>query len=234
VTLRTRRFANERVAVLVGLGVASALCVALELLREVHYGGVELRFMLWNLFLAWIPLLLGLLIYDRYKLGTPLLRLAPWALFWLLFLPNAPYTVTDFIHLAPGRVAPLWFDGATLSAFAWTGLLLGFVSIYLVHAVARHRFGPRVAWCGVFAVFALVSAGVYLGRFLRWNSWDLVLQPGRRLAQLSGHLTDPVSVARAGALTLLLTCLLTAAYFSFYVLVGVRLGNVARPPAHRK
>ena len=233
-SIRPRRWANERVAVLVGLGLASVLCVGLELVREVHYGGIGLRFMLWNLFLAWIPLLLALLIYDRYRDGARLIRLAPWAVLWLLFLPNAPYTLTDFIHLAPGRAAPLWFDGAELSAFAWTGLLVGFVSVYLVHAVARHRFGPRVAWAGVFVVFALVSAGVYLGRFKRWNSWDLIFKPGRRLAQLYAHLGDPAAVARASLLTLLFAALLTTAYLVFYVLVGVRLGSVARPNTGRE
>jgi uncharacterized membrane protein len=234
VSIRTRRWANERIAVLAGLGLASALCVALELLREAHYHGIGLRFMLWNLFLAWIPLLVALLIYDRYRQGARLSRLAPWALLWLLFLPNAPYLLTDFIHLAPGRVAPLWFDGAELSAFAWTGLLLGFVSTYLVHAVARHRFGPRPAWCGVFCVFALVSAGVYLGRFKRWNSWDLLVKPGRRIAQLYAHLSDPAALARASMITLLFAALLTTAYFVFYILVGARLGNVARPNARRE
>jgi uncharacterized membrane protein len=234
VSIRTRRWANERIAVLVGLGLASVLCLALEFVREAHYHGYGMRFMVWNLVLAWVPLLLAVLIYDRYRLGRPLLRLAPWALLWLLFLPNAPYTLTDFIHLAPGRAAPLWYDGAMISAFAWTGLLLGFVSIYLVQAVVRHRFGSAVSWCGVFGVFALVSVGVYLGRFKRWNSWDLLVRPGRRLAQVAAHLSDPTALGRAMALTLVFTGLLTAAYFAFYVLVGVRLENVARPNAGRE
>jgi uncharacterized membrane protein len=228
VPLRTRRYANERVAVLAALGIASVFCVLLEGFRELHYQGAGLRFMLWNLILAWVPLVLALLVYDRYRTGTPVVRLVPWAVLWLLFLPNAPYTTTDFVHLAPGRLAPLWYDGLLLSAFAWTGLLLGFISIYLVHAVARHRFGPRAAWYGVVGSFALASVGVYLGRFKRWNSWDLLVQPGKRFGQLAAHLTDPVSLARATALTVALTCLLTAAYFSFYVLVGVRLNPEPR------
>jgi len=117
----------------------------------------------------------------------------------------------------------LVFDGVTLSAFGWTGLLLGFVSIYLMHAVARHRFGARAAWYGVFVVFGLVSAGIYLGRVMRWNSWDLIVQPGRRIAELAAHMTDPGAVARATAITLVCAAALTVAYFVFYVLVGVRL-----------
>src|SRR5439155_15195728 len=117
------------------------LCLAVELFREHHYTAYGFRFLIWNLILASIPLLLALLVYDRYRRGTPLLRLTPLLVLWLLFLPNAPYIVTDFVHLSATSRAPLWLDGVELSAFAWTGMLLGFVSLYLLHAVARHRFG---------------------------------------------------------------------------------------------
>ena len=221
--IRTRRYANERLVVLAGLGLASLLCVSLELMRELRFGAPGYRFLLWNLALAWVPLVLSLLIYDRYRRGHATLRLVPAAALWLLFLPNAPYILTDFIHLAPGPRTPLWLDGAILSAFAWTGMLLGFASLYLVHAVVRHRYGARAGWSGVLGALALVSAGVYAGRFLRWNSWDLLVRPGQRLAQLAPHLADPAALARAAALTLLLTGLLTATYLAFYALVSVRL-----------
>jgi uncharacterized membrane protein len=228
VTLRTRRYENERLVVLLGLGVASAICLGLELVRERHYGALDFRFLVWNLVLAWIPLVLALVGYDCYRRGTSLVRLLPALALWLLFLPNAPYIVTDFVHLSGNQVPPLWFDGVEISAFAWTGMLLGFVSLYLVHAVVRHRFGGAVGWAGVAGVLALVSIGVYLGRFKRWNSWDVLVSPGRRLAQLSAHLGDPASVGRAVAATILLTCAFGAAYLVFYALVGARLEPDAR------
>jgi uncharacterized membrane protein len=221
--LRNRRSPNERLVVLAGLGVASALCLALELVREHRYGAYDFRFLIWNLILAWIPLLLALLVYDRYRRGRSLLVLAPALLLWLLFLPNAPYIVTDFVHLSAGSPAPLWLDGVEASASAWTGMLLGFVSLYLVHAVARHRLGAVPSWVGVLCVLALVSVGVYLGRVKRWNSWDLLTQPGARLAQLHAHLGDPASLTRAVGVSLAVTCLLAAAYLVFYVLMAVRL-----------
>jgi uncharacterized membrane protein len=222
-SLRTRRHPNERLVVLAGLGVASALSLGLELVREHRFGAYDFRFLVWNLILAWIPLLLALLVYDRYRRGSPLLPLLPALALWLLFLPNAPYIVTDFVHLSAGSPAPLWLDGVELSAFAWNGMLLGFVSLYLVHAVARHRFGPAPSWIGVLGVLALVSVGVYLGRVKRWNSWDLLTQPGARLAQVQAHLGDPASLTRAAGITFAVTCLLAAAYLVFYVLMGVRL-----------
>jgi uncharacterized membrane protein len=219
--MRTRRFANERLVVLASLGLASLVCVGLEFVRELHFQNQGFRFLLWNLALAWIPLLIALGVYDRYRRGTRLSILVPGALVWLLFLPNAPYIVTDFIHLAPAPRTPLWFDGIVLSAFAWNGILLGFVSLYLVHAVARHRFGVRWGWTIAFGSLGLASAGVYLGRFLRWNSWDLLLRPGQRLAQLAPALTEASALTHAATVTLLFTTLLAATYLAFYALVGL-------------
>jgi uncharacterized membrane protein len=221
--LRTRRLAYERLLVLGGLGVASALCGLLELVRERHFHTLTFRFMGWNLVLAWIPLLLALFVYDRYRRGTALHRLAPAVVLWLLFLPNAPYILTDFIHLSPSPPVPLWFDGLYLSAFAWTGLLLGFVSLYLLHAVVRHRYGARAGWAGVMAALPLTSIGIYLGRFKNWNSWDLIVQPGRRLAELNARLSDPSSLGRAIGATVALTVLLALAYLVFYALLSTRL-----------
>jgi uncharacterized membrane protein len=230
VALRSRRHANERVFVLAGLAVASVVCLGLEGLRELKYEAYGYRFLVWNLVLAWIPLLLSILVYDRYRRGTPLLRLSPAIVLWLLFLPNAPYILTDFIHLSASSPVPLWFDGATLSAFAWTGLLLGFVSLYLLHVVARHRLGSLAAWCCVPVVLGLVSAGVCLGRFLRWNSWDLLVQPTQRAADFA-EAADANALLRGAAIALFLTCLLTAGYFSFYALVASRLDRREWPPA---
>jgi uncharacterized membrane protein len=221
--LRTRRFANERLVVLLALGSTSVLCLALERVRERHFGAWDYRFLVWNLILAWIPFALALLVYDRYRRGTPIVRLLPALALWLLFLPNAPYIVTDFVHLSGGSVSPLWFDGIELSAFAWTGMLLGFVSLYLVHAVVQHRFGPVAGWAGALVVLPLVSAGVYLGRVQRWNSWDLLTQPGSRLAELYAHLDNPLSLRHAFGITVAMTLLLVLAYLVFYLLLRMRL-----------
>jgi uncharacterized membrane protein len=170
-----------------------------------------------------VPLVLALFVYDAYRRGRSLLWLAPALALWLLFLPNAPYIVTDFVHLSARTQAPLWFDGVELSAFAWTGMLLGFVSLYLVHAVLRDRFGAIAAWLVVLGVLALSSVGVYLGRVKRWNSWDLLTQPGQKLAELHAHVVDPAGLAQAFAISLGVTALLAAAYLVFYILMGARI-----------
>jgi uncharacterized membrane protein len=220
--MRTRRHPNERLLVLAGLALASALCVAIELFRERRFGP-DFRFLLWNLTLAWIPLLVALGVYDSYRRGVRISLLSPAVVVWLLFLPNAPYIVTDFVHLTPSSPTPLWFDAVVISSFAWTGLLLGFASLYLLHAVARHRFGARVGWGAVLASLALTSVGVYLGRFLQWNSWDLLLRPGQRLAEITPGLERTAALAHASAVTVLSTTLLALTYLAFYALIGLRV-----------
>jgi len=187
------------------------------LIREVTYEESDFRFLVWNLVLAWVPLLLALFVYHRYRNGTSLVLLSPAILIWLLFLPNAPYILTDFIHLSATRDVPVWFDGATLAAFACTGLLIGFASVHLLHRVTRHRLSSNAAWCCVATVLGFVSAGVCLGRFLRWNSWDVFVSP-RRLTELS-HAANADALMRGAAMVVLLTILLSAAYVAYLALL---------------
>jgi len=222
--MRTRRLPKERLVVLTGLGVASLVCVALELFRERHYGEYSFRFLLWNLELAWIPLLLAIVVYDCYRRGTSLVLLSPAIAFWLLFLPNAPYIATDFVHLTASTVAPLWFDGVVIASFACTGVVLGCVSLYLLHTVARDRFGPAVGWVAAFATLVAAGAGVYIGRFLQWNSWDLVVRPGQRLPEIARNLDQAPVLVHAAAITFVVTGLLAATYLAFYyTLAGLRI-----------
>ena len=104
-----------------------------------------------------------------------------------------------------------WYDGALIATAATTGLLLGFVSLYLLQAIVRRGVGARYAWVFVFFVLGLGSFGVYLGRVLRWNSWDVFVRPGALVGQLGEGLH-----ARPIALTVLLTSFLLASYLVFY------------------
>ena len=166
---------GRRTLALASLLVASALCVALLEIRVHETGSSYYRFLIWNLTLAWVPFVIAVAAYARARRRIDALV---WVLLvpWLLFFPNAPYLLTDFIHLDEGP-APLWYDALMLSAFAWTGLMLGFGSLYLVQMILRQAFGARVAWAGVLGALGLASVGVYIGRFIRFNSWDALLHP---------------------------------------------------------
>jgi uncharacterized membrane protein len=171
--------ARSHAAVFALLAAATVVCIALVGGRMAYSHTIHLRFLVWNLFLAWIPLAFAWLTYRLAERqgGVRYVIIVP-ALVWLLFFPNAPYIVTDFLHLGqfPDNV-PEWFDVVLIAWFAWTGLLLGVVSLRLMHDLVAHAAGTRAGWAFVVAVTALGSLGVYIGRFLRWNSWNVFQDP---------------------------------------------------------
>lgn len=209
---------------------SSGLCLALVAARYLYVGVERWGFLVWNLVLAWIPFLAALAVYDGAKAGRGHWRQVTLAAVWLLFFPNAPYILTDLIHLDQYRgEVPLWFDALTLSAFAWTGLLLGLVSLYLMHAVVRTRIAAVRSWVGVVAVLAVASFGIYLGRFHRWNSWDVLTQPETLVADIVRPLADPLAHPKPVVVTLLFTGFLAFAYLVVYAFAELG-GSVRRSP----
>jgi len=167
-----------RVALLALVGM-SALATVFVFARESHTGRTSYNFLLWNLFLAWVPALLALaadLAWRRWRrVWLPL----PLALGWLAFFPNGPYIVTDLMHLRTTFWAPLWFDLMMVATAACAGLFLGLVSLAMVHRLAREVTGSRVVGWAVAVLACLLGGfGVFLGRFQRWNTWDIVTRPG--------------------------------------------------------
>jgi uncharacterized membrane protein len=217
---------DRRVLALFSLALASTFCVG-ALLARWAYGEVgAYDFLPWNLFLAWIPLIAATLVYDRARRGTPLAHLLPLAAVWLLFLPNAPYLLTDFVHLGSRDDAPLWFDIVLFGSFAWTGMLLGFLSIFVMQTVVRNAYGWIWSWVLVGGSLAASSFGIYLGRSLRWNSWDFVVRPGALLQDIWARMADPLAYPRGVGMTLALTALLWTGYLTVYAFA--RLGAVER------
>jgi len=215
--LRTS-FSDRRLAVFGALAGLSGLVAGLVAFRVAYSRSFEDVPYLWNLFLAWIPFGLALLLYDRHRHGARLVQLLALGLLWLLFFPNAPYIVTDFRYLTDMTGKAFWFEGLLIGTAAATGLLLGFMSLYLIQAIVRRVAGARYAWLFVFGALVLSSFGVYLGRVLRWNSWDVFVRPGSLLAELARVLVDPLAHPRPIAITILFTSFLLASYAIFYSL----------------
>jgi uncharacterized membrane protein len=206
----------RRTAVVVSLGLASLGCCGLVLVRNVYTGNENFRYLIWNLFLAWVPFVLALLFYDGQRRGMRAPALAVLGALWLAFFPNAPYIVTDFVHLQRTDAAPYWYDAVTVSAFAWTGLLLGFGSLFLMQTVVRQWRGVVSGWAFACVALALGSVGIYLGRVLRLNSWDAVEHPSLlpRIAHTVAR--DPFTYGEAIGVTVLFTVALGFAYFLLY------------------
>jgi len=217
-----RRLTDRRVATLFALVLASGFCCALVWARAWRTGSNDYGFLVWNLELAWIPFLLALAFYDSWRRRRPGVVLVLLGAAWLLFLPNAPYMVTDLVHLGRISGAPLWYDGAMIAAFAGTGLLLGLGSVFLIHAVVVRSLGQLLGWVALLPVLVLCSAGVVLGRFGRLNSWDAVVRPGRLGQLLVEHASDPFASRRALAATAGYAVFLVLAYVVLYAVSSLR------------
>jgi uncharacterized membrane protein len=209
---------NRRLAILASLAGLSALVVAMVAVRVAYTGNSEYVSLLWNLFLAWIPFAIALQVYERYRRRAARLSLWAGGLLWLVFFPNAPYIVTDLKYLRTWTGAPVWYDAVLLSAAAGCGLLLGFASLYLMQSVVRRALGTVNAWLFAVVVLGLSSFGVYLGRFQRWNSWDVFTRPRVLATDLWSGLVNPLEHPKVIAGTIVYTVFLAATYLVFYSL----------------
>jgi len=193
-------------------------CVAMIAVRTDRTGSGYYRFLIGNLFLACVPLFFSTVLRIASHWRFP--RTIQMALFclWLLFLPNAPYILTDILHLTRVSHAPAWYDLALLLSCAGTGLLLGYLSLIDVQGIVARSFGA--AWGWIFALVSLVLSGfaIYLGRFLRWNSWDVLIAPTRVFGIMNG-LLHPWEHARPLAVTLIFGVILTLGYISLRVVL---------------
>ena len=200
---------------LAALLFTSSLATAIWLVRFVYSGSIAFIFLLWTLFLAWLPVLFALLARRgrASRLGRWL-----WGGLWLLFFPNAPYLLTDLLHLGQiGRV-PIWYDLIMLVAFALAGLFLGYASLFWLHDLVAKMWNKFAGWVFVLVVLGLSSFGVYIGRFLRWNSWDLLLNPTILLRDLADHLLVRHQFLETAVVTLLLTAVFISTYFIIFAL----------------
>lgn len=216
-------FGNSRAAAL--LLLLTFGCFAMIIFRTVWLEERKFWFLLWNLYLAWLPFIVSIAAIGAGRLlSNRTLRVSIITLLgvlWLLLFPNAPYLTTDFIHLIsnrPNYVAEgqflylVWYDLILFLLFSWCGLLLGFLSTYQFHRLAAKRFGQQAGWLFVLAVSLLGGYGIFLGRIVRLNSWD-VLRPDALLANVLGHLHT-----RGLLFTLLFGFMLLFFYVSLYVL----------------
>jgi len=218
-TMLTSPSRRLMLALLVGGWVAALVGVRLVLTDSI-FG----LFLAWNLFLAAVPLMASTAMLRLDARGARWPALVALGVVWLLFLPNAPYVLTDLVHLQPRPPVPYGYDLALLLSAAGAGLLSGYVSLADVQSVVARRLGARVAWAGAVGVLFLSAFGMYLGRDLRWNSWDVVAAPDALLADIAPRLLDPLAHPATVVTTAVFGGMLTLGYVVLRALV-------APPPA---
>jgi uncharacterized membrane protein len=220
---------HNRLKEVLFLGAVCIICFSLSLFRYVVTESRMFLFLNWNLFLASIPWMISTSIAIRPKLQKIKLLVFSLIALWLLFFPNAPYIITDLFHLSAKNVMPLWFDLMLILLFAWTGLLFGFLSLLDMERVFAEKLPRKIIPSISAALLFIGSFGVYLGRYLRWNSWDVIREPLKLLNDVSSRLLSPLNYPRTWGMTLLMGLFLNVMYWSFK-LIANRTSHCARMP----
>lgn len=197
----------------------SAIGLMLIVCRLIVTGSTRYWFLPWNLLLAWLPFGLAFLVVYAGKTY----RWTSWQfvvafLSWLLFLPNTFYITTDLIHLHETGEVSLLYDAAMMSLFAFVGLLLGVVSLMIVEKELRRGFKQQTVNIIVLTIILLSSFAIYLGRYLRWNSWDVVFNPGSLLLDTADRVLRPYDYPQSPTTTLLFFVTITGLYFGLKAL----------------
>jgi uncharacterized membrane protein len=162
---------------------ASLIAVLFDVGRGDVWGKMSLIYLVWNLFLAWIPYLISSFCIKRdMKVGY----FIPLFILWLLFFPNAPYLVTDVLHIATRTAFPLWYDSLLFFFFGWIGLYLALLSLLDINRYLRAHLQFWVSEFAIVSICFVASFGVHLGRFERWNSWDLFTNPFKLVSNVQG------------------------------------------------
>lgn len=206
---------NPRTKVTLLLAFMSLLCFSLSVFRVYKTNHSLFLFLNWNLFLAFIPWALTTLVSFTPQLKKKKWILVPLFLSWIIFFPNAPYILTDLFHLRANTQVPIWYDLVLILSFAWTGLLFGLVSLFDMEKLLGQFIHKRII-TGISVFLLFVSGfGIYIGRFLRWNSWDIVSNPLKLTADIADRFIDPNSHPRTWAVTILMGVFLNMIYWSF-------------------
>ena len=211
--------ARQRVAA--SLGGLTVVSVGLFAAGAITNHSLQFGYLVFNLFLAWIPMGFMVLLFRS-------LRRWPWSqtvpfvltLLWLLFLPNSFYMISDFVHIQDVPRHNLLYDVVMFTAFIFNAALIGFCSLYLMHVELRKRVSLRVSSALIAGILFLCSFAIYLGRDLRWNSWDVLLNPAGILFDVSDHLIHPFQHGDMFTMTLGFFVLLVSLY-----VVGWQLGE---------
>ncbi|WP_400077595.1 DUF1361 domain-containing protein [Winogradskyella sp. R77965] len=170
-------------------------------------------FLIWNVFLAIIPYTITMYLNTKSNLSK--IKVGCWFLVWLAFLPNAPYIVTDLIHIRLGSASLLWLDVLVVLSFALSGLFLFYLSILDMQKLISENFKRIPMEIATIIVLFLCGFGVYLGRFLRYNSWEIISQPHILISDIIDIVIAPFQNYEAWLFTLGFGMFLAVGYWMF-------------------
>ena len=211
-TVHTHRYKR----LIYALILTNFVSVLLFGLRFIGAEDIRYWFMLWNLTLAWVaPLIAWWLARRLSKTSWRTWQNIALTVLWLGFLPNSFYMVSDLIHVQQTGEVSIIFDAVLFTSFIFNGFIAGFMGVMLLHRQLIQRIRKGYSFLVVAGVFALCGYAIYMGRVLRWNTWDALLHPSGLIFDVSDNILHPLSHPQSFVVTLSFTLLIT----SFYVLV---------------
>lgn len=206
---------SNRLHETVFMAISVIFCLGISIFRCIYTESRKFFFLNWNLFLAFIPWALTSLAAIKPVIQKSKIRIAVLLVVWLLFFPNAPYILTDLLYLRFRFTMPLWYDLLLILSFAWTGLLFGFLSLWDIEQILNKHLKP-VFITLLSTVFLFIgSFGIYVGRYLRWNSWDILTDPLELMYDISDRVANPFKHPGTWGMTLFMGLFLNMLYWSF-------------------
>lgn len=197
------------------MGIISIMCFGFSIFRFIYTDTKVFLFLNWNLFLAFVPWAVTSIVILNPRIQKYKITIFVLLGIWLLFFPNAPYILTDLFHLRLNSNMPKWFDLILILSFAWTGLLFGYLSLWDIEKILRKSLSQ--IWISLISVILLFigSFGIYLGRYLRWNSWDIISEPFNLIYDISDRFINPFDHPRTWGLTIFMGIFLNMIYWTF-------------------
>ena len=194
--------------------ISSAFSIVLLLMRIMTSGRFSYAFLAWNLFLAYVPFFISEEICKNEKALRNRIRLVVLLFLWILFMPNCFYILTDLFHLQNMENGHPWFDLTLILSFAWNGILLGIISIRKMELLLTEAKGKFVSGLVICLVMWLNAFGIYIGRFLRFNSWDIIVNPFSLLAEIADMIFNPYDYRYAWAMSFCFAFLMIIIYYT--------------------
>ena len=196
------------------LTVAMAFSALMVVARILYTGELTFIFLNWNLFLAYLPYALSKALSTREQWMKNKLKLIVVFVAWILLIPNSFYIITDLFHLGVYRNIPLWFDLALILSFAWNGLLLGILSVRHIEKVLQVYVPYKTEWLFIYPIMWLNALGVYIGRYLRFNSWDVISNPFALVGDIVTILLHPIQYKYAWGMIFCFSVFMTLMYLT--------------------
>ena len=192
--------------------ISSAFSILLLMIRIVISHRVSYIFLAWNLLLAYVPLMIVNWLNRHEVVMRNAVTLGLSIVMWLLFMPNSFYILTDLFHLQTTGGSRPWFDLTLILSFAWNGILFGIISIWKMEMLLKKTKGRFASAFLIFIVMWLNAFGVYIGRFLRFNSWDIIFNPFPLLTDIVEMIVNPYDYKSAWAISLCFACFISILY----------------------